>query len=219
MGQKQNLDCDPDYIMTQYQGRNVPTPTRLAVDDGENLIGGVLTGGGTASAGGTASNTLAAQQNISQIQENPLPPCPAHGTLIDIWAADAPGMALVQDLVKGQFLKYKERHNEIEAVEREWCESLWAIQSGNSWLESSPDHRVITNATDADGTPVNTLVSGNSILMRGGAGTINTSHDTFRPGWVYRITLKDDGTSESHWFIGNNIVQHNVKPQGQEQAN
>lgn len=212
MGQKQNLDTDPDYIMLQHQGDRIPVPTRIAVDDGENIMGGVMTGGGTASAGNTGGSTLSAQQNFSQIQENPPPACVAHGTILDVWRNSAEIIRIpVEDMHRKQCLRYDQQQNQVDDIDRKWCESLWMLQSGNSFLECSPSHRVITSLEDLDGTAVTELRGGDKVLMSGGIGTLTESKDTGRPGWVYKITLVDDGTPQSHWFMSGNFCSHNAK--------
>lgn len=214
MGIRFNCDTDADYIMLQHQGVLIPTPTRIAVDDGENIQGGVQPGGGsTSAAGGSAVAGTAAQQNFSQIQENPLP-CVAHDTLLDRAAeGDSWVGILVQDLMPGMNLRYGGRRNYVEQIDRVWCDGLWFIEAQGHRLVCSPEHRVITNVNDGAGTPVNTLKIGDTWLLRDGPALITTIGHTNRPGWVYRIALRGDGAPESHWFIGNGGVSHNVKIQ------
>ena len=213
-----NIDTNPDYIMTQHQGRLIPTQVRTAIDDAENISGGVQPGGGSASAaGGGAAAAASAQQNLSQIQENPLPPCVAHGTLIDVWFGDEWREVLVQDVMPDWLLKYDDRRNYVEQIDRVWCTEQWFIRADNGkQLYSSADHRIITDINDWEGTPVNTLKAGDTWLTRNGLVNIVESLDPKRHSWVYRISLKDEGTAKSHWFVSNSGVSHNVKPSQDE---
>lgn len=217
MGIKVNSDVNEDFILLRLQGSRVPAPTSLAVDDGENLSGGAVPGGGSNSTGTSGGNTLLTNaQNFAQIQDDPTGNCIAHDTIVEMWRnghqkEDDIVQVKVQDLIHGQELHYAANGNAIEHVERKWCESLWLLQSGNNFIECSPTQRFITSEDDHAGTIVTELKPGDKTMLNGGLGTINQSRDTGRGGWVYDISLADNGSPQDHWFIANTFVAHNVK--------
>lgn len=207
---KVNLDTDADAILLNYQGRLVSTPTRLAVDDGENLTGGATQGAGSNTSGSSGGNVLLTNAtNFSQIQENPLP-CLAHGTLIDIYLGEP---CLAQDLVPGQLLKYQDRAQMIEQVQRLWCESLWFVKCGEKWFGSSGDHHLVMDIEQPSYKQIKTIQVGDMWPQVGGhKAAITGCEKTGVAGWVYRIYLKDDGTPESHWYEACGGIHENAKP-------
>lgn len=213
-----NLDTDPDYILTTYQGKRIPTTTRLAVDDGEHNYGGVTQGGGTASAG-TAGAALNAQQNISQIQENPLPGCLAHSTPFDVFRTkNSPSELLViQCIEPGWFLRFGQEKRRVHDVVRSWCLEMWIVRTENVMCQSSITHRIVQNPQDIGGTSVGELKVGESTWLRetpdGFTEELITECKPIGiPGWVYQVMLEGD-TPESHWFTGPWGETHeNAKP-------
>jgi hypothetical protein len=213
-----NVDTDADYIMLQHQGVLIPTPTRIAVDDGETISGGVQPGGGsTSAAGGSAVAGTAAQQNFSQIQENPLP-CVAHDTPIAVLDAGSDVVwVLVQDLLPGAELWYAGDSHRVTQIDRVWSDSLWYFGAAGYGIVCSDDHRVIAGFEDYDGTSVSSMACGDSVLVLSEGRIVQeavaTSHAVEEKGWVYRITLETTDDLTCHWFVSGKIVSHNVKIQ------
>lgn len=209
---KINLDTDVDYIMLQHQGQRIPIPTRLAIDDGENIYGGNITSGGTASAGAAASASLTNQQNFSQIQENPLP-CLAHRTFVPVWHGDQIVEIEVQDLLPGHYLKYQDRRQPVEQIQRLWCDSLWVVKCGNNEFLSSGKHHLVLDTNGPVYAQVETIQPHTLWAQASGEkATIEQCFNSGTIGWVYRIYLKDDGTPESHWYEACGGIHENAKP-------
>ena len=212
-----NTDCDPDFAQLRIQGRNIPLPTFITVDDGENLQGGATPGGGSAAGGSTGGNAVLTNQgNFSQIQGDPFPPCPAHGTLIAVANEAGYEEILVQDITPAMLLWTPDGNRTILAITRRWCEDLWYFGAEGFGFRCSPDHRVIAGQEDFDGTGVGSLKPQDSVLIvQYGAwqqGMVSCSENANEAGWVYRISLESTDDPRCHWFITDSICSHNVKP-------
>lgn len=215
---KQNLDTDPDYLLLQHQGQRIPIPTRLAIDDGENIYGGNITSGGTASAGAAASASLTNQQNFSQIQENPFPGCLAHWTPLPLLEDGKWITARIQDVRRGDILNYRNEYRKVFDVVRSWCDDIWEVNTHQHIAEfgCSPTHRIVQNLTDYGGTAVQDLTPESTWLVETETGElvedrILLCEATGVAGWVYQVTLEGDAP-EDHWFMAAGAVQENAKP-------